>query len=157
MAEAVELRYAAYRGAQELRPDAIDTLRALRADGLKIALVSDWTHELADQWEDLILAEFFDASVFSCYEGTRKPDPKLFLAAANRLGVLPETCLYIGDGGGDELAGSSAVGMHPVLLAAEDWTASHAPGRPETTWTGLRAETLSQVPAIITELTAAAA
>ena len=73
------------------------------------------------------------------------------------MGVLPETCLYIGDGGGDELAGSSAVGMHPVLLAAEDWAASHAPGRPETTWTGLRAETLSQVPAIITELTAAAA
>jgi putative hydrolase of the HAD superfamily len=157
LAEAVELRYASYRGAHELRPDAIDTLRALRADGFKIGLVSDCTHELADLWDELALAEFFDAAVFSCREGTRKPDRRLFLAAAERLGVPPEVCLYVGDGGGDELAGSGAVGMHPVLLAGEDWAANHAPGRPENEWTGRRAETLSQIPAIIAELTAAAA
>jgi putative hydrolase of the HAD superfamily len=149
LAEAVALRYAAYRRAQQLRPDAIDTLRALRADGIKIALVSDCTHELADQWDDLELAEFFDATVFSCHEGTRKPDPRLFRAAAERLAVPPGSCLYVGDGGGDELAGSAAVGMHPVLLAGEDWAEHHAPGRPEAEWTGLRAETLSQIPGII--------
>jgi len=157
VAEAVELRYAAYRRAQELRPDTIDTLRALRNDGFKIGLVSDCTHDLADQWDDLELAEFFDATVFSCHEGARKPDPRLFLAAAERLSVPPEFCLYVGDGGGDEMAGSGAVGMHPVLLAGEDWSANHAPGRPEAAWTGLRAETLSQIPAIIAELRAAAA
>ena len=154
LAEAVALRYAAYREVQQFRPDAIDTLRSLRADGLKIGLVSDCTHDLADQWDELELAEFFDAAVFSCHEGTRKPDPRLFLAAAERLGVPPEHCLYVGDGGGDEMAGSAAVGMHPVLLAGEDWAANHAPGRPEAAWTGLRAETLSQIPAIIAELTA---
>ena len=152
LAEAVALRYAAYRRAQQLRPDALDTIRALRADGFKIALVSDCTHDLADQWDDLELAEFFDATVFSCHEGTRKPDPHLFLAAATRLDVPPEACLYVGDGGGDEMAGSAAVGMHPVLLAGEDWAENHAPGRPEAEWTGLRAETLSQIPAIIAGL-----
>ena len=157
LAEAVQARYAAYRRAWELRPDAVDTLQALRADGFKIALVSDCTHDLSDQWDDFELAEFFDATVFSCCEGTRKPDPRLFLAAAERLGVLTETCLYVGDGGGDELAGSGAVGMHPVLLAGEDWAANHAPGRPDTAWTGRQAATLSQIPAIIAELTAAAA
>ena len=157
LAEAVALRYAAYRSAQQLRPDATDTLRALRADGFKIGLVSDCTHDLADQWDDLELAEFFDATVFSCHEGARKPDPRLFRTAATRLGVPPEHCLYVGDGGGDELAGSGAVGMHPVLLAGEDWAENHAPGRPEAAWTGLRAETLAQIPAIIAELTAAAA
>ena len=155
LAEAVALRYAAYREAQQLRPDAIDTLRALRADGFKIGLVSDCTHDLADQWDELELVEFFDAAVFSCHEGTRKPDPHLFRTAATRLGVPPEVCLYVGDGGGDELAGSAAVGMRPVLLAGEDWAENHAPGRPESAWTGLRAETLSQIPAIIAELTAA--
>jgi putative hydrolase of the HAD superfamily len=152
LAEAVALRYAAYRRAQRLRPDAIGTLRALRADGLKIALVSDCTHDLADQWDELELAEFFDATVFSCHEGVRKPDPRLFRAAAERLGVPPGSCLYVGDGGGDEMAGSAAVGMHPVLLAGEDWAENHAPGRPEAEWTGLRAETLSQIPAIIADL-----
>ena len=155
LAEAVALRYAAYRRVQQLRPDAIDTLRALRADGFKIGLVSDCTHDLADQWDELEQAEFFDAAVFSCHEGTRKPDPRLFLAAAERLGVPPERCLYVGDGGGDEMTGSAAVGMHPVLLAGEDWAENHAPGRPEAAWTGLRAETLSQIPAIIARLTGA--
>jgi len=154
LAEAVALRYAAYRRAQQLRPDAIDTLRALRADGFKIGLVSDCTHDLADQWDDLELAEHFDATVFSCHEGTRKPDPLLFRAAATRLDVPPAACLYVGDGGGDEMAGSAGVGMHPVLLAGEDWAENHAPGRPEAAWTGLRAETLSQIPAIIARLTA---
>jgi putative hydrolase of the HAD superfamily len=157
LAEAVAQRYAEYRAAQVLRPDALDTIRALRADGLKIALVSDCTHDLSDQWDELELAPFFDATVFSCREGTRKPDERLFLAAAERLGVRPEECLYVGDGGGDEMAGSSAVGMHAVLLAGEDWAEHHAPGRPDAEWTGRRAETLSQIPAIIVDLRSAAA
>ena len=155
LAEAVALRFAAYRTTQELRPDAIDTLRTLRAAGYKIALVSDCTHDLADQWDDLELAEHFDAAVFSCHEGTRKPDPRLFLAAADRLGVRPEQCLYVGDGGGDEMAGSAGVGMHPVLLAGDDWAANHAPGRPEATWTGRRATTLSEIPDLVATFTLA--
>jgi putative hydrolase of the HAD superfamily len=153
LAEAVAARYETYRGAQELRPDALSTLRALRADGYRIALVSDCTHDLADLWDELELAPFFDAAVFSCSEGTRKPDPRLFLAAAERLGVPPEECLYVGDGGGDELAGSAGVGMHPVLLAGEDWEANHAPGRPADPWTGRRAERLAEIPGILADLT----
>ena len=152
LAEAVAARYAAYRANQALRPEAPATLGALRAEGHKIALVSDCTHELADQWDDLELAEHFDATVFSCHEGTRKPDPRLFLAAAERLGVPPGACVYVGDGGGDELAGSARVGMTPVLLAGEDWAANHAPGRPEGEWTGLRAATLSEIPGIVAAL-----
>jgi putative hydrolase of the HAD superfamily len=157
LAEAVALRYAAYREVQKLRPDALAVLRALRADGYRIGLVSDCTHDLADLWDELELAEFFDAAVFSCAEGTRKPDPRLFRAAAERLGVRPEECLYVGDGGGDEMAGSAAVGMHPVLLAGDDWEAHHAPGRPTAEWTGRRAETLSDIPAILADITANAA
>jgi putative hydrolase of the HAD superfamily len=107
---------------------------------------------LSDQWDELELAPFFDATVFSCREGTRKPDERLFLAAAERLGVRPGQCLYVGDGGGDEMAGSSAVGMHAVLLAGEDWAEHHAPGRPDAEWTGRRTETLSQIPAIVADL-----
>jgi putative hydrolase of the HAD superfamily len=157
LAEAVSRRYATYRAAQVLRPDALNTIRALRAQGLKIGLVSDCTHDLSDLWDELELAAYFDATVFSCVERTRKPDRRLFLAATERLGVRPESCLYVGDGGGDELAGSSAVGMHPVLLAGEDWAEHHAPGRPDEEWTGRRAETLSQIPAIIADLESATA
>lgn len=148
VASAVEARLVAYVAAQQLRPDTLETLRALRADGVKLALVSDCTDELPLAWNRMPLAEHFDATVFSCVERTRKPDPKLFRAAAQRLGLEPAQCLYVGDGGGDELDGSAAVGMLPVLLAGPDWAENHAPGRPDGEWTGLRAETLSEVPGI---------
>jgi len=152
---AVEARLVAYRQGQRLRPDALETLRSLRADGMRLALVSDCTHELPLIWDRTPLAEHFDATVFSCVEQTRKPDPRLFRAAARRLGVPAAQCLYVGDGGGDEMNGSAAVGMVPVLLAGPDWADNHAPGRPET-WTGLRAETLSEIPAIAAAHRAAA-
>jgi putative hydrolase of the HAD superfamily len=149
LAASVAARYASYRDFQELRPDALETLRTLRAAGLKTALVSDCTAELPEVWDELELAGFFDVAVFSSRERTRKPDPELFRAAAERLGVAPEQCLYVGDGGGDELAGSAAVGMLPVLLAAADWADNHAPGRPEQEWRGLRAATLAEIPGIL--------
>jgi putative hydrolase of the HAD superfamily len=156
LAAAVAARRDTYRDFQRLRPDALATLRALRSAGLKLALVSDCTAELPEAWDTLELAELFDTAVFSSRERLRKPDPGLFRAAAERLGVIPQQCLYVGDGGGDELAGSAAVGMLPVLLAAEDWADNHAPGRPEQEWRGLRAATLSEIPGIIAAQTAAA-
>jgi putative hydrolase of the HAD superfamily len=130
----------------------VDTLRALRESGVKIALVSDCTHELPDLWNSLELEPYFDATVFSCSEGVRKPAAELFLAAASRLGVEPRQCLYVGDGGGDEMAGSAAVGMLPLVLVAPDWAQHHAPGRPEQEWTGLRATALSQIPDMLSGL-----
>jgi putative hydrolase of the HAD superfamily len=152
LALAVAQRCTTYHTAQQLRPDAVETLRTLRSGGLKIALVSDCTGELPAVWDASPLAEHFDTTVFSCMEGTRKPDPELFLAAARRLGLEPAQCLYVGDGGGDELHGSAAVGMLPVLLAASDWLGSKAAGRREDAWTGLRAEALSEIPMLLQEL-----
>ena len=34
----------------------------------------------------------------------------------NKLAVAPEDCLYIGDGGSNELTGASQMGMHGVLI-----------------------------------------
>jgi len=87
LATAVEERYRTHRRVHELRPDAVGTLQALRAAGLKVGLVSDCTAELPELWDSLEMAELFDATVFSSQERTRKPDPRLFLAAAERMGV----------------------------------------------------------------------
>jgi putative hydrolase of the HAD superfamily len=152
---AVAARYEAFKDALRLRPDAVTTLRALRASSLRTALLSDCTFELSDQWLELELSRYFDTAVFSCVEHRRKPDPRLFLAAAERLGVAPEQCLYVGDGGGDELAGAARVGMYPVLLKAPDWQTHLAPGRPEQPWTGRVAVALSEIPGIIGGLHAA--
>ena len=59
-------------------------------------------------------------SVFSVEVGICKPDPEIYLTACRRLGVEPQECVYVGDGGSRELTGAAAVGMTPVRLDAPD-------------------------------------
>lgn len=124
-----------------LRPEALDVIGLLRHRGLRIGLVSDCTSELPDAWPRLPLAPFVDAPVFSCVERTRKPDPRLFHAVADRLPADPAACLYVGDGGGKELTGASGIGMRAVLLAGPDWH-EHRDNRTEADWAGPRISSL---------------
>ena len=127
-----------------LRPEALGVIRRLRAAGLKTGLVSDCTSELPDAWARLPLAAVIDAPVFSCVEGTRKPDPRLFRKVAADLRTEPDQCVYVGDGGGQELTGSSAIGMRAVLLAGPDWH-EHSDHRRESGWTGPRIGSLTEL------------
>jgi putative hydrolase of the HAD superfamily len=127
-----------------LRPEALTVIGQLRARGLGIGLVSDCTTELPDAWARLPLAEFVDARVFSCVERTRKPDPRLFRTVAQRLSAEPAGCLYVGDGGGRELTGASAIGMRAVLLAGSDWQ-QHHDHRVEADWAGPRISSLTDL------------
>ncbi len=127
-----------------LRPEALGVIERLRSAGLKTGLVSDCTSELPDAWSRLPLAAVIDAPVFSCVEGTRKPDPRLFRKVAAGLGTEPARCVYVGDGGGQELTGASAIGMRAVLLAGPDWHA-HGDRRREAGWTGLRIGSLTEL------------
>jgi putative hydrolase of the HAD superfamily len=142
---AVELRQRLQHSLFELRPEALGVLRALRAAGLRTGLVSDCTWELPTSWPSLPVSALIDAPVFSCVEGTRKPDPRLFRTVADRLGVDPADCLYVGDGGGRELTGASAVGMTAVLLAGADWHPTGAIER-ESDWIGARIASLTELP-----------
>jgi putative hydrolase of the HAD superfamily len=127
-----------------LRPEALAVIGRLRGDGLRIGLLSDCTSELPDAWSRLPLSRVVDAAVFSCVEGMRKPDPRLFQAVAARLRADPARCLYVGDGGGSELTGASSVGMRAVLLAGPDWRPTRTVGQ-ETGWTGSRIASLTEL------------
>ncbi|MBO0832793.1 MAG: HAD-IA family hydrolase [Actinobacteria bacterium] len=127
-----------------LRPEAMPVIRQLRAAGLRIGLLSDCTSELPDAWPRLPLAGVVDAPVFSCVEGRRKPDPRLFRTVAANLRAEPGQCLYVGDGGGQELTGASEVGMHAVLLAGMDWH-QHRGRDADTGWSGPRIGTLTDL------------
>ena len=127
-----------------LRPEALGVIGQLRSAGFGIGLVSDCTIELPDAWSRLPLAAVVDAPVFSCLEGTRKPDPRLFRKVAADLRTEPGQCLYIGDGGGRELTGASGIGMRAVLLAGPDWHA-HRDHNRESGWTGRRIGSLTEL------------
>jgi putative hydrolase of the HAD superfamily len=87
-----------------------DALQILRSAGLALACVSDWDVGVGRQLERAGLSSFLDAVVSSAEIGAKKPDPRVFRAALERLGVDPERALHIGDGEGDR-AGALAAGL----------------------------------------------
>ena len=58
-------------------------------------------------------------TVFSCTVGIRKPDPRLYRIAITKLRVEADRCLYVGDGGHDELGGAARAGMTAILLQTD--------------------------------------
>jgi putative hydrolase of the HAD superfamily len=98
------------------RLDALETLFQLEQRGYRTGLISDCSAETPIVWKESVFSSYFDATVFSCLVGMKKPDPRIYRLAASMLLVKPEQCLYVGDGSSQELTGAAVVGMSPVLL-----------------------------------------
>jgi putative hydrolase of the HAD superfamily len=141
---AAEVRLECERAFGEPRPDAVAVLAALHERDLKIGVISDCSAELPRYFSSLSVAPHVDAAVFSFVTGARKPEPANYLSCCGALEVAPRDCLYVGDGGSDELAGARAVGMRPVHLnvPAEHNTVIY--GR-HATWDGESINQLGEV------------
>lgn len=94
-----------------LHAGVLPMLRGLRERGAAVGLVSNCYFEEAYVIRRSVLFPCFDAVCLSCEEGVMKPDPAIFLRCAEKLGVQPEECLYIGDGGSRELETADSLGM----------------------------------------------
>jgi putative hydrolase of the HAD superfamily len=127
-----------------LRDDAESTVRAVRDAGYKIGLISDCVHELPAIWPSLPIAPHFDAMVFSVEAGTRKPHPDMYTTITRALGVEPSACLYVGDGGSNELTGAQLAGMSAVQLITDDHAQAITFDR-EADWDGPTIHALSEV------------
>jgi putative hydrolase of the HAD superfamily len=147
LARAAAIRLTAERRFGEPRQEAVEVLRTLHEHGLRIGLVSDCSAELPTYFADLPVAPYIDAPVFSFMTGYRKPAPEIYLACCDALGVEPSECLYVGDGGSNELPGARAVGMRPVHLAVADEAQNVVYGRHEA-WDGETITSLTEVPTL---------
>ncbi|MEV7510286.1 HAD-IA family hydrolase [Streptomyces sp. NPDC091201] len=78
-------------------PDTGPTLRALRRRGVPVAVVSNIGWDLRPVFRAHGLDELVDAYVLSFELGTQKPDPRMFRAACDRLGLPPAEVLMVGD------------------------------------------------------------
>ncbi|WP_353890611.1 HAD-IA family hydrolase [Micromonospora sp. WMMA1363] len=141
---AVASRHHAVRADTRLRGEAVPTLAALRRHGLRTGVVSDCTHELPAFLPQLPIDPLLDVRVYSVQVGRCKPDPELYRAACRRLGLAPTSCLYVGDGGSQELTGAERTGMTAVRLAAPD-LAGHMVFNRDDTWAGTELGSLAEV------------
>jgi HAD superfamily hydrolase (TIGR01493 family) len=78
-------------------PDTLDALRGLRTAGLPVAVISNIPWDIRDVFRRNGMHELVAEYLLSYAEGVMKPDPKIFLAACERIGVAPEDTLMIGD------------------------------------------------------------
>ncbi len=90
-------------------------LAEIRKLGLQLILISNASTAEVRAWQDTHLASFFDVAVFSCKCGLKKPDSAIYQHATGQLGLSPQDCIYVGDGGSDEFVGAAALGI-PVLM-----------------------------------------
>ncbi len=87
-------------------------VRSARAAGVPTGLVSNsWS---VDHYDRRLLAELFDAVVISAEVHMHKPQPGIYLLAAERVGKAPESCLFVDDLR-ENCDGAKVVGMTPVL------------------------------------------
>jgi putative hydrolase of the HAD superfamily len=117
--ELVNLRRDLTRRLLAPRPGAVETLGELRAQGRRVGLITVCSEDVPDVWGETPFVDLFDAAVFSCSVGIRKPDPRIYRMACQELGVEPNEAMFVGDGANDELAGAERVGMRSVLIHRE--------------------------------------
>jgi HAD superfamily hydrolase (TIGR01662 family) len=101
----------------ELYDDALPVLAELRRHGLLLGLVSNTGRDL----DEFVRHHGLDVDVAlaSRQHGKTKPDPTIFRAALDRLGVEPADAAMIGDSLEDDVAGARALGMRAFLLDRE--------------------------------------
>jgi putative hydrolase of the HAD superfamily len=90
----------------------VRAVRACRASGLRTCLLSNsWGFGIYDR--DL-LETLFDTIVISAEVSMRKPQPDIYLLAAERVGVAPQECVYVDDLRAN-CTTAEAVGMTAIL------------------------------------------
>lgn len=97
-------------------PGVIEGLKAMRTQGLQLALVTNKPEEFTlPLLERTGLTGFFDEIVSGDTCERKKPDPMPMLHACERLGVSPSQAIAIGDSMNDALAGRAA-GMRVLAV-----------------------------------------
>ena len=106
------LRRVANMGPQDALPGARELVESLRAAGARTAVASS-SKNAKPVLEKLECTALFDAVVDGNDIELSKPDPRVFLAAAERLEVPPERCVVIEDAESG-VAGALAAGMRVI-------------------------------------------
>jgi putative hydrolase of the HAD superfamily len=116
--EFLRLEHRALAQATSLPPPNEDLLYRLHDRGYRLGIVSNMTllpdlMRLDPPLRDI--AGLFDAQAFSSVVGVRKPDPRIYRAALEQIGVPPEEILYVGDRLLEDIRGPKSHGMRALL------------------------------------------
>jgi putative hydrolase of the HAD superfamily len=97
-------------------PEVPGALRALRARGARLVVVSNWDVSLGAALDAAGLSPLLDGIVSSAEVGVRKPHVDIFTRALELAGAAPAQALHVGDSVSYDVAGARAAGIEPVLV-----------------------------------------
>jgi HAD superfamily hydrolase (TIGR01509 family) len=113
-AEVVRRMLARYEVDLPVVPSAVDAVRAMAANGLRLAVASSSNRPLIDAvLRRLALDHAFAVTVSSEEVERGKPAPDVYLEAARRLGAAPDRCVAVEDSASG-IRAAHAAGMHVV-------------------------------------------
>lgn len=109
---------------REARPEAVEVLRELADRGFKLGIISNVMskNSVVKNLTRYGMLNYFEVVVASSIYGRRKPDPHIFLYAAQQIGSPPEACIHVGDKISRDILGAHRAGFgmavqitHPVV------------------------------------------
>ena len=101
---------------EDVTSDVRDTLKTLREKGYRLAVGSS-SRNTSFILEKTGLSDYFDAVADGTMITRSKPDPEVFLKAAEFLGMDPKDCLVIEDADAG-IQAAKAAGMHQAAIGA---------------------------------------
>ena len=99
---------------ERVHPEVFQLLRTLREMGLQTAIISNCSSEEVKVLKKSEIYKYFDEVVLSYEVHMKKPDSCIYEEASKRLGVELGECIFVGDGGSNELVGARNVGMKAI-------------------------------------------
>jgi HAD superfamily hydrolase (TIGR01662 family) len=107
-----------------------EVLRALRADGFTIGLISNTQRSLAVFERHFELDGLFDVAISSSDHGFMKPHPSIFEEGLRRAGVTASAAVMVGDSVPHDIQGALRLGMRGILVARSGLSTGAPPGVP---------------------------
>lgn len=97
-------------------PDVIPVFERLKREKIKIGLISNFDNRLEIILKELDLYKYFDCLSYSGKTGFSKPSPKIFQYALDKLKIIPEEAMYIGDSLEDDYYPALSLSINAVLI-----------------------------------------
>lgn len=124
------------------------TLKKIKSKGYKIGLITNGSHELQYKKLGMLeLTDLFDEIIVSGDTPYQKPDERIFLMMAERMGVAPQEMMYVGDHPLNDVEGSRKAGCVSVWVKTTGtWIF------PEIEKPTLQIETVEELPLLLDEI-----
>lgn len=85
-------------------------------------LVSNFYGNINTVLKEFGLTTFFNSIIESAVVGIRKPDPRIFILGAERLGINPAEAIVVGDSYDKDIIPAKKAGCKAIWLKGEGWT-----------------------------------